>query len=590
MKPLYIGYGEQNADLTEFTTTNTSVQGQRIFLTDDDLKTHLYGIGAPRTGKSKLIEHMAREFIRRGQGFCLIDPHGHLYQEILTWLAFVQPEHVEIILFDPSYDEHIVGFNPFRWQPGDIAPHVDRMVQTTVKAWRARDTSDTPTLGRRLSEIIHLGMELHLPIEFAWYLLQFDLKLVREHLAGKLDDPIIRSELQELSLFKQKKDFDHEMVSTLNRLFPFLRSRQIRRITGLDSNSINIHEIIEQGKILLVNLQPKRGVLSRENARLLGSLLVSELIDTALERPLDDAGNPPSNFFAIIDEFQNFLTPDIGEQLTQLPKYGLKFMLFHQFIQQLQGDDKLVFEAVKSACQTKVLFGGLSYDDAHAMVRETFLGQVDPKRIKFIIEQTKFWPEVGRATVYNESHSHGTGRSDTTGSGFASGTNSGSSLTWNGEDLSWSPVHSESSGSSSSSSDFTASGSSEMDTDSYGTSDVPFIFPKEYREVSSITSFTPEETYEQLAALLHNQPQRHFLIQRPGQPTVIAVTPMVEKKRTEPEDITAYKNKLLGQRPTSVEVDQQLAAMHQRLLLEAHQPESEIEFDPMQVWEKPLDK
>ncbi|TRZ76372.1 MAG: hypothetical protein D4R93_03340, partial [Deltaproteobacteria bacterium] len=389
----------------------------------------------------------------------------------------------------------------------------------------------------------------------------------------------------ELSRFKQQRDFEHETVSTMNRLMRFLRSRQIRRITGLDHNSINLGEIIEQGKILLVNLQPKRGVLSRENSRLLGSLLVSELIDTALHRRLDEAGEPPSRFFAILDEFQNFLTPDIGEQLTQLPKYGLKFMLFHQFIEQLQGEDKLVFEAVKSACQTKVVFGGLSYDDAHIMVREIFHGQVDPKRVKFIIEQTKFWPRVGRETIYTESHSHGTGKSETSGSGSGLGTTSGSSLTWHPDDLSWSPVFSQGDAHSSSDSDFSASGNSEMDAHGYGTADVPFIFPEEFKEVTSITSFPPEETYEQLAALLREQTERHFLIRRRGQPTIIGVTPSVEKRHTEPEDIAAYKDKLLAQSPTPADIDHQLAAMHQRLAVAAGSQEIELK-SPDDFWEK----
>lgn len=239
MKPLWIGYGERDDSLTDFTTTSRSVQGKHIMLTDDDLKTHLYGIGAPRTGKSKLIEHVAREFILRGQGFCLIDPHGSLYQELVAWLPLVNSP-AKIILFDPSDEERISGFNPFRARGGDLAPHVDRMVQTMMKAWGVRNTDNAPTIERRLTEVLHLVTELGLPLDVARYVLQYGMAEVREHLVSQLSDPFIQSELEDLSKLKPQREFDHEVVGPMNRLFRFIRNRQIRRIIGLSENSIDL--------------------------------------------------------------------------------------------------------------------------------------------------------------------------------------------------------------------------------------------------------------------------------------------------------------------------------------------------------------
>jgi len=98
MKPIFIGKDED---------------GQPIQLGEEELGTHIHGIGASRTGKSKLIEWIAREMVRNHQGFCLIDPHGFLYDDLVRWFAFHRPNR-EIILFEPASDDRIVGFNPFQ--------------------------------------------------------------------------------------------------------------------------------------------------------------------------------------------------------------------------------------------------------------------------------------------------------------------------------------------------------------------------------------------------------------------------------------------------------------------------------------------
>src|ERR1035438_5048655 len=111
MKPIFIGKDED---------------GQALRLGEEELGTHVHGVGASRTGKSKLIEWMAREMILNRQGFCLIDPHGFLSADLVGWLEYLQPNR-EIILFEPSSQERIVGFNPFQEKGrGDLSTLVDR--------------------------------------------------------------------------------------------------------------------------------------------------------------------------------------------------------------------------------------------------------------------------------------------------------------------------------------------------------------------------------------------------------------------------------------------------------------------------------
>src|ERR1051325_7353168 len=83
-----------------------------ITLGKEELKTHVHGVGKSRSGKSKLIEHIARQLITLNKSFCLIDPHGTLLRDLLTWLTFYKPDR-DIYIFEPSNGNRIVGFNPF---------------------------------------------------------------------------------------------------------------------------------------------------------------------------------------------------------------------------------------------------------------------------------------------------------------------------------------------------------------------------------------------------------------------------------------------------------------------------------------------
>ena len=367
MKPLFIGKDEH---------------GQPITLGDGELETHVHGIGASRTGKSKLIEWIAREMVRNEQGFCLIDPHGFLYDDLVRWLAYIQPNR-EIILFEPASSDRVVGFNPFRERGrGELSTLVDRRVLATVKAWGATNSNDTPRLERWLRCLYWALMEQGLSLDTARYFLSWKEKEVREHLTRSIESDVVRGEWEELGSVRSIQDFWSQIESTKNRLlFRFIEPPQIRRTMGLLHNNIDLEDVIENGKILLVNLQPKNNRLSRDNAKVIGTLLLSELWEIAQEREQRPGGRPPSPFFLIIDEFQLFLTPDIPEMLDQAAKYGIHLFLFHQHLSQLKALDEQAYGAVMTNARIKAVFGGLSRENARLMGEEMFPGQIDLKRV-----------------------------------------------------------------------------------------------------------------------------------------------------------------------------------------------------------------
>jgi TraM recognition site of TraD and TraG len=521
LKPLFIGYAED---------------GSRLELTAEDLETHVHGVGASRTGKSKLVEWMVREMVRARQGFCLFDPHGFLYEDILRWLTYVRPNR-EIVLFNPSSGNRVVGFNPFRRSQGDLGTQAGRRVKATVKAWGQNDSDETPRLERVLRCLYQALMEQDHSLEVSSYFLNWQEKAIRDHLIGKVVTPMIRDEWKEISALTRLPDFLGQVESARNRLFRFLGSDQIRRIVGLNTNNLDLEEIVAEGKILLVNLQPSENI-DEEQGRLLGTLLLNELWEVGMRRRRGAEGQKPTDFFIIVDEFQKFLTPDIPAMLDQAAKYGFHLFLFHQHLAQLEELDAQVYGSLTNA-RTKLVFGGLSRGDARRMTEEIFPGQVDLHRVKFLIEQTKFWPVYTRDEVR------------TTSSGEASGSGVVSGMTWDPEGHAWIP----------STSDTTTSQLTKQE----GVADIPMFYPVPFKEVSSIETYSLEETLWQMSDRLMEQYQRHFFIRRPGKKTVAAVTPFVRDWYVSPERLREYEEEVTAQFLTPHEVTERLTDIHREL-------------------------
>lgn len=340
--------------------------GAPLYLSNQDLKAHAHGIGASRAGKSKLIEYIARQFIKERQGFCLIDPSGFLYHDLVQWLAYVKPNRDDIVLFNPSYEEKIVGFNPFHLHgvktEATITAKVDRIIASTLKAWGMSDTTNAPRLERVMRCLYYVLIEQDLPVEAVRYFLTPRYFHIRDAIIDRIQSPDIKDQWLMMTENKRSEAYLNIVESTANRLFKFLTNQTVKRIIGTPENAIDVQKIINQRGTLLVNLQPSF-TFSQESARIIGTFLVNELWETIRRRTRDEVRKLPT-FFLIVDEFQNFATPDFAQMLDQSAKYGLHLALFHQNLNQLDGDLKTAL----TACHTRFVFGGVTQTDAGYML------------------------------------------------------------------------------------------------------------------------------------------------------------------------------------------------------------------------------
>lgn len=343
-----------------------SEHGAALYLSQSDLKAHAHGIGASRTGKSKLIEYIARQLIKERQGFCLIDPSGFLYHDLVQWLAYVRPSRNDIILFNPSYEERVVGFNPFQLRgaktEATIAAKVDRMIGATLRAWGMADTTNAPRLERVMRCLYYVIIEQDLSIDAVRYFLSPRHFHIRDTIIDRIQSEAIKDQWLMLTENKRPEAYLNTVESTANRLFKFITQQTVKRIIGTPENAIDLTTIVNNRSSLLINLQSSF-TFSQESARVIGTLLVNELWEVMRQRTREEMRKLPP-FFLVVDEFQNFATPDFAQMLDQSAKYGLHLFLFHQNLDQLDSD----LRTALTACHTRFVFGGVTQRDAGYML------------------------------------------------------------------------------------------------------------------------------------------------------------------------------------------------------------------------------
>jgi hypothetical protein len=302
---------------------------------------------------------------------------------------------------------------------------------------------------------------------------------------------------------------------------------------GLPDRTLDLKAIMDEGKVLLVNLAPSDD-LSEENARVFGALLVNEFFECARRRQKDIRGRDPKPFYLYMDEFQNFVSLDIADMLDQVRKFGLFAVLSHQRFGQL-GEN--ITDAVLTNCRIKAVFGGLTAASARLMAEEMFINKLDTKKIKVAIYQTKFWPkeETRQVRTHSTSHTSSSGWNESSATGSFSGNSTGEFF---GPDQWFSSPGAMGSSSGESRGSSSMSGSGSSGSDSYGESDsvadIPVFVPVPFQELSSVQYYSLDEQLTELTAALKEQYARHCFIKLPGEDTQPLLVPKVEQFFTTP--------------------------------------------------------
>jgi uncharacterized membrane protein YgcG len=546
VKPIIIG---QNA------------RGEPVAITAEMRQsTHTHVIGGSGKGKSKFLEWMIRRDIREGHGLCLIDWHGTLYNDVLRYCSHLDvglhKDFRNLILLNPSKPDFVTGFNPFMNQGADISTQVSRRIDATIRPWGITDTNMMPSFERLCRLLYTFAVEQQETLPNAAQLLQFDRPELREYAVRVISDSYIKQQWQQLAQVKTFKDWREFVLSTENRLSRFLASKTIKRFMGMTSSNVDLLEAMDQGKIVLVNLGSS-GFLDRESARVFASLLLNEFFETAMLRATNaPKGQKPKTFTLYLDEFQEYITDDIGSMLDQVRKGGLHMVLAHQHLGHLLDNQRLL-QSVLTNARIRAVFGGLPYTDACLLANEMFLPDLNTRQIKkayyhtihLYDEQTRNVrsKSSGEGISKSTNWSSGQGSGTSYGSGFGSmsgsGQSSSSSTTvpgmtgsrgtegWfsQGESMNNSSSESYSDFSSESYSEFSSEGGSEGENrfESEGESEVPVWVPIPIQELGSEAEWSREEKVSKVAELLKHQQERHCFIKLDTEPTQPLKIPFV---------------------------------------------------------------
>ncbi|MBI2031663.1 MAG: type IV secretion system DNA-binding domain-containing protein [Candidatus Levybacteria bacterium] len=307
-----------------------------VHISLDDRRRHMYIIGKTGTGKSEFLKSMIMQDIRNGEGLAVIDPHGDLIDDILK---LIPPQRSEdVILFDPSDTQRPMGFNMLDARTEEQKHYVVSSIIGLM--YKLFDPHQTGIIGPRFEHAIRNAM-LTVMYESGSTFVEVvraltDATYVQE-LLPKVQDPIIRrywtDQIAQTSDFHKSEVLDY-IVSKFGR---FVTNKMIRNIIGQSQSSFDFRNVMDEQKILLINLS--KGKIGEENSNFLGLILVPKILVAAMSRQ-DVPIEQRKDFFLYVDEFQNFATPDFAQILSEARKYRLNLIVANQFIGQMEEEVK----------------------------------------------------------------------------------------------------------------------------------------------------------------------------------------------------------------------------------------------------------
>ena len=324
----------------------------------EDRRRHVYIIGKTGVGKSVLLHDMAIQDIKAGNGVCVIDPHGDLIDDIIK---YIPPERAEdVIYFDPSDVERPMGLNLLEAKTEDQKHFITTSIINLM--YKLYDPQRTGIIGPRFEHAVRNAMLTVMSEKGSTFVevvrVLTDPKYVQE-LLPKVQDPIVRrywtDQIAQTSDFHKSEVLDY-IVSKFGR---FITNKTMRNIIGQSDSAFDFRRVMDEGKILLINLS--KGKLGEENSSFLGLVLIPKILIAAMSRQ-EIPEEKRRDFFLYVDEFQNFATPDFVTILSEARKYHLNLTVANQFIGQMDDEVKnAVFGNVGSLISFRVGVTDASY-------------------------------------------------------------------------------------------------------------------------------------------------------------------------------------------------------------------------------------
>ncbi|MBI2415773.1 MAG: type IV secretion system DNA-binding domain-containing protein [Candidatus Kerfeldbacteria bacterium] len=334
-----------NEHITVFAATNFRNQRRNFGIKVDDRRRHMYLVGKTGMGKSTVIENTIINDIRAGHGVALVDPHGDLAEKVLRYIPTSRVN--DVIYFNPADINYPVAFNILE----SVGPEYKHLVAYGLVGVFKKIWADSwgPRMEYILTNTI-LALLDYPGSSLLGVMRMLVDKAYRKKVVSKVTDPVVKTFwTDEFANYSEK--FRSEAIAPIqNKVGQFLASSIIRNIVGQSKSTIEMREIMDNQKILIMNLS--KGRVGEESSALLGAMMITKLQIAAMSR-VDIPEEDRKDFYLYVDEFQNFATDSFAGILSEARKYRLCLIMAHQYLEQL-GD--VVKAAVFGNVGTIVVF------------------------------------------------------------------------------------------------------------------------------------------------------------------------------------------------------------------------------------------
>ncbi len=335
---------EQN-EISFFAKTNFRNQERMFGIKTDDRRRHMYVIGKTGMGKTNLLENLAIQDIKHGKGVAFIDPHGDTAEKLIK--AIPADRINDVIYFNPADQNFPIAFNVME----SVDPEYKHLVASGLVGVFKKLWADS--WGPRLEYILRNAILALLEYPGSTLLgvtrILVD-KDYRERVVAKVTDPVVRAFwVDEFSKWNDR--VLQEVISPIqNKVGQFLSTSLIRNIVGQTVSSFDVRDIMDNRKILIMNLS--KGRVGEDASALIGAMMITKIQLAAMER-VDMPEEQRNDFYLYVDEFQNFATESFANILSEARKYHLNLILANQYITQL---DEKVADAIFGNAGTIISF------------------------------------------------------------------------------------------------------------------------------------------------------------------------------------------------------------------------------------------
>lgn len=357
--PILTGSPQVDANISVFGLTNFRGINHQFGFNRHDRSRHVYIIGQTGAGKSGLLELLALSDIFHNQGYCIIDPHGDF---AINNLKFIPESRIkDVVYFNPADTAFPIAFNPLEITDPSRKPNICSEVIGVLK----RMFGDS--WGPRLEHILRYTLLALLDrpettlLDISRILTDKDFR--RETLDYCKDVTVLQFWKQEFGQWNEKQ-INESIAPVLNKVGAFTANPIIRNIVGQSKSSFDIRSIMDEGKILVVNLS--KGLIGEDNASILGSFIVTKVQLAAMSRSDIPDIKDRRPFYLYVDEFQNFATDSFAVILSEARKYGLNLTVANQYVAQMTEN---VRDAVFGNVGTTISFR-VSADDAPILIKQ----------------------------------------------------------------------------------------------------------------------------------------------------------------------------------------------------------------------------